>query len=224
MLGSQENEKKSLVSEKSEKEQILGEFQNKEKQLKKELDKKKKDAEKLQLAIQRMIEDELKKAQAKAKVDGKPEPKTLALTPEAKELSNSFSSNKGKLPWPVIKGIIAEHFGEHPHPSMPSVLVKNNGIDIATSKGSLARAVFDGEVTYIGSIPSYGKIVMVRHGEFLSVYANLSEVYVSPGDKVKTKQNIGNIIYDEDDSKTQIHLEIWKGQTRLDPEEWIFVN
>ena len=222
LLGSQENEKQNLTKEKSEKEDVFAQLQDKEKQLKKDLDKKKKDAVKLQQAIQKIIEDELSKAQEKAKDEQKPTPKTLVLTPESQQLSNNFISNKGKLPWPVIKGIITEHFGIHPHPLMPDIDISNNGIDISTTKGALARALFDGEVTGVVSVPGSGKVLIIRHGEYLSVYANLNEVFVAPGDKIKTKQNLGNILFDDGDSKTELHLEIWKGQIKLDPEAWLY--
>ncbi len=224
LLGSQEKEKESLTAEKGEKEQVFTKLQEQEQNLKKDLDKKKKDAEKLQLAIQRAIEKELEKAQKEAETDNKPKPLKLVLTPEAQELSNSFEKNKGKLPWPVAKGIVSERFGVHPHPLMPGIDVNNNGVDITTSNGTLARAIFDGEVTAVGSIPSSGQFIIIRHGEFLTIYSNLKDVYVKVKDKVKTKQNIASIIVDEDDSKTLLNLQVWKGKTKLDPEEWLYEN
>ena len=224
LLGSQETEKLSLTSEKSEKEEGFSNLQSQENKLKKDLEKKKQDAQKLQQAIQRVIEKELEKAQAEAKTEGKPKPQKLLLTPESQELSNSFSSNKNKLPWPVAKGVISEHYGVHPHPLMKDIDVNNNGVDITTNNGSLARAVFDGEVKAVVNMPGSGQFVLLRHGEFLTIYSNLKDVYVKVGDKVKTKQNIGSIMFDDDDSKTQIHFEVWKGQTKMDPEDWLYKN
>lgn len=224
LLNNEENEKAQLTHEKGEKEEVFSQLQNQEKQLKKDLEKKKKDAEKLQKAIQRMIEEEIRKAKEAAKKKKTPEPKDLVLTPEAVALSATFATNKGKLPWPVLQGIITGRFGVHPHPLMREVSVSNNGIDISTSKGALARAVFDGEVTGVANIPGSGKVVIVRHGEYLSVYANLNDVYVKTGEKVTTKQNLGSVIYDDNDAKTEIHLEIWKGQAKLDPEVWLYKN
>ena len=218
LLGNEQSEKETLTKEKSEKEGVLTELQSKEKQLKEDLKKKKKDADKLQQAIQRIIEDEIKQkgsAEAGSKV------LKLVLTPEAQKLSSNFSGNKGSLPWPVIQGVIIDRFGPHPHPTLPEVTISNNGVDIATSKGALARAVFEGEVTGVVNIPSSGKVVIIRHGEYLSVYANLNDVYVKTGDKIKIKQNIGNILYNDEDGKTELHVEIWKGQTKLDPEDWL---
>ncbi len=224
LLGSQESEKQNLTTEKTEKEQVFSQLQQQESKLKKDLEKKKKDAEKLQQAIQRAIEKELEKAQGEAVKENKPKPQKLILTPESQQLSNSFASNKGKLPWPVIKGIVSEHFGVHPHPLMPNIDINNNGVDISTSTGSLTRAVFDGEVKAVVNMPGTGQFILVRHGEFLTIYSNLKDVYVKVGDKIKTKQNIGSILFDDDDNKTVLHFEIWKGQTKLDPEDWLFNN
>ncbi|MFY9309902.1 MAG: peptidoglycan DD-metalloendopeptidase family protein [Bacteroidia bacterium] len=222
LLTSEQSEKQNLASEKKEKEQVFSDLKTQESKLKKDLEKKKKDAEKLQKAIQKVIQDELDKLNVEQKNTGKPKTDRLVLTPEAKELSNSFASNKNKLPWPVIKGDIVEHFGVHPHPVMQNVDVNNNGIDIATIKGAMARAVFDGEVKAVVSIPGSGQFILVRHGEYLTVYSNLKEIYVNVGDKVKTKQNIGSVLFDEEDSKTILHFEIWKGKdNKLDPESWI---
>ncbi len=226
LLTGQESEKQNLTSEKGEKEQVFSQLQDQEGKLKKDLEKKKKDANNLEQAIQRVIQKELEKEMADAPKNPKPgekdKPKKLTLTPESQKLSNSFASNKGKLPWPVAKGIISEHFGVHPHPLMHNIEVNNNGVDITTNTGSIARAVFDGEVKAVGNMPGAGQFVLIRHGEFLTIYANLKDVYVKTGDKVTTKQNLGSILYDDD--KTVLQFQIWKGQTKLDPEDWIFKN
>lgn len=224
LLGSEQTEKKNLTSEKTEKEEVFSQLQQQESKLKKDLEKKKKDAEKLQQAIQRVIQKELEKMQKEAETENRPKPVKLVLTPESQQLSNSFTTNKGKLPWPVVKGLVTEHFGVHPHPLMPNIDINNNGIDITTSTGSLAQAVFMGEVKAVVNMPGSGQFVLVRHGEFLTIYSNLKEVYVKVGDKVKTKQNIGSVLIDDEDSKTVLHFEIWKGQTKLDPEGWLYRN
>ncbi len=224
LLTSEQTEKQNLTSEKTEKEQVFSQLQEQEGKLKKDLEKKKRDAEKLQQAIQRVIQKELEKLQKEAETQNKPKPEKLVLTPESQKLSNSFLSNKGKLPWPVVKGIISEHFGVHPHPLMPNIDINNNGIDITTSTGALTRAVFDGDVKAVVNIPGSGQFILLRHGEFLTIYSNLKDVYVKVGDKVKTKDNIGSILLDDDDSKTVLHFEIWKGQIKMDPESWLFRN
>jgi septal ring factor EnvC (AmiA/AmiB activator) len=221
LLSSQQTEKQNLTSEKTEKEQVFSQLQEQEGKLKKDLDKKKKDAEKLQQAIQRVIQKELEKMQKEAVTANKPKPERLVLTPESQQLSNSFASNKNKLPWPILKGFVSEHFGVHPHPLMPNIDINNNGVDITTNTGALTRAIFDGEVKAVVNMPGSGQFILIRHGEYLTIYSNLKEVYVKVGDKIKTKQNIGSILLDDDDSKTVLHFEIWKGQTKLDPEDWL---
>jgi septal ring factor EnvC (AmiA/AmiB activator) len=222
LLSNEEEEKQKLFSEKTEKEEIVVQLQTQESELKKELQKKKKDAEKFEQAILRIIQQELEKAQKEAGEQNKPKPNKLVLTPEAQDLSNSFANNKNKLPWPVEKGFISEHFGVHEHPLIPNIDVNNNGIDITTSNGSLTRAVFDGEVKAIVNMPGAGRFILIRHGEYLTIYSNLKEVYVKVGDKVKTKQKIASILFDDNDANTVLHFELWKGQTKLDPENWLY--
>jgi septal ring factor EnvC (AmiA/AmiB activator) len=253
LLLNEEEEKQTLTKEKQEKEKVLTQLQSKEKQLKKELAKKQSDANKLNAAIKKIIDDELKKAReeareaakakrkkekeaaiAAAKKDNKPLPLKpdkeeekdveeveLKLTPEAQKLSNSFAANKSKLPWPVAEGIISSSFGEHEHPVLKGIKVKNNGIDISTKNSAPTRAVFDGIVTGVISIPGAGKAIIIRHGEYLTVYSNLASVNVNKGDKVKTKQQIG-VVLDGDEDRSEIHFEIWKGSVLLNPAQWIY--
>jgi septal ring factor EnvC (AmiA/AmiB activator) len=151
----------------------------------------------------------------------KTEPAKIEISPEEKIVGNSFLNNRGSLPWPVAQGTIIEHFGTHPHPVLAKVMVNNNGVDIATTRGAQARSVFDGEVTGITNIPGAGWLVIVRHGEYLSVYANLSSVSVKTGDKVKTKQAIGTVA-ENDEGQPVLHFEVWKsGVGKMDPEGWI---
>jgi septal ring factor EnvC (AmiA/AmiB activator) len=220
LLSEKEKEKQELSKEKEEQVEVLNNLKTKENDLKKQLKKKQQDAEKLQKAIEDLIAEEIKKAKAKSK--GSSSGKTYALTPEELKLSTSFTSNKGKLPWPCERGIISASFGEHPHPVLQGIKVKNNGIDISTHEGAGARAAFDGEVTGVISIPGAGKAVILSHGEYRTVYSNLNEVFVKTGDKVKTKQSIGNIITDSSDSKTELHFEVWKWDQLQDPKLWLY--
>jgi murein hydrolase activator len=144
------------------------------------------------------------------------------LTEEAEALSADFANNRGKLPWPVTKGVICETYGEHEHPAIKGFLMFNNGLEICANKGSEARAVFDGEITSIAISPTGGKLVIIRHGEYLSVYCNLDNVSVKTGQKVKVKQVIGTVLHNEDEGKTSMNLQIWKGQKTMDPGGWLF--
>jgi septal ring factor EnvC (AmiA/AmiB activator) len=136
-------------------------------------------------------------------------------------LSNSFSGNKGRLPWPVERGTIASSFGEHPHPEFKNIKIRNNGIDISTAAGSKARVVFDGVVSSVMSITNLHYVVIIRHGDFLTVYSNLQDVAVKKGDKVKTRQVIGTIFTDPDVNKTLLHFELWNGTALQNPGLWL---
>ncbi|GAB4249853.1 MAG: peptidoglycan DD-metalloendopeptidase family protein [Vicingaceae bacterium] len=216
-----EMENQSLIGEKLKKQEVVQSLQSKEQELKKQLAEKRAASLKLQKAIERIIEEEIRKAKEAAEKAGKSS-KGYPLTPEAQELSNSFSANKGSLPWPVKEGVITEKFGQHPHPVLEGIMVNNNGIDISTTKNAMARAIFEGEVSSVAIIPGEGKVVMIRHGAYLTVYSYMSEVFVKKGDKVSTKQNLGVLVEQPGKSKSELHLEIWKGLTKLNPEYWIY--
>ena len=144
-----------------------------------------------------------------------------SLTSDEKSLSTSFEKNRGRLPWPVEKGTITDFFGEQPHAELKGIMIRNNGINIETSQGATAKVIFDGIVTGVISIPNLNNVVIIRHGEFLSVYSNLKSVSISKGEKVRTNQSLGTIQTDPSTNKTKIHFEIWKGKVLLNPMGWI---
>lgn len=222
LLRNQEQEKRKLEGEKSEVNSTIQDLGKQEKELKSTLAKKEKAAAALDDAIARIIAEEIRLAEERARAEAAS--KTVggfALTPAELELSESFGSNKGKLPWPTERGVVSSTFGEHQHPVLPRVKVKNNGIDILTSEGEYARAVFNGEVTRVISVPNFNNVVIIRHGEFLTVYSNLDEVLVSKGDKVITKQRIGRIYTDKSENKTEMHFELWKAKDLMNPTFWL---
>jgi septal ring factor EnvC (AmiA/AmiB activator) len=219
---SEETEKQKLTREKNEQDRTIKNLSQKEKELLKKLRESEKAARKLQKAIEDLIAAELRKATEAAKKSGtKPKPENkFGLTPAELQLSSNFAGNKGRLPWPTERGVISSTFGEHPHPVLKGIKTKNNGIDITTSNGESARAVFDGDVTSTMTLPNYNNVVIIRHGEFLTVYSNLDQLFVKKGDKVKIKQKIGNIQAD-DSGKTRLHFELWQGKNIQNPESWI---
>ncbi len=160
-------------------------------------------------------------ATAKTEEKATTEKVNLGLTPEMQLISKNFAGNKGKLPWPVERGTITERFGKHPHPVLKDVIVENNGIDIATTEGTAVRCIFEGEVVNVIFNPAFQKGVIIKHGEYYSVYTNLENVTVKAGDKVTTKQKIGTAWEDPEEGKTEVHLEIWKNTVILDPALWI---
>lgn len=220
LLGKQHNEKKKLDDERNLKSQTVASLQKKEKELAQTLKEKETAANKLQKAIEAIIAEEIKKAADRAK-KATPTAKEYSLTPEEMALSKNFASNKQKLPWPLTRAVITSYFGENPHPVMPGIKINNKGIDLATSSGSKARVVFDGTIVRVIEMPIYRNVVIVSHGEYYSVYSKLDEVYVKQGDKVKTKQDIGLVHTNNDEAKTELHFEIWKGSVFLDPVMWL---
>jgi len=222
LLQTHEQEKLQLSNEKEEQNQNIKLLSQKERKLLATIRENEKAAHQLQAAIENLIAEEIRKSNIKAKKTGKKtSPATITYTHAEIELSNTFSSNKGRLPWPSEKGIISSSYGEHNHPVLKGIKIKNNGINITTHAGSNARAVYEGVVTSIMSIPNFNHVVILRHGDFLTVYSNLSEVYVKKGEKVSTKQSLGAISTDNETSKTELHFEIWKGKTTQDPAQWI---
>lgn len=221
LLLSKERERTSLNEEKLEKNSLYNKLKNKETELRKELKNKQKEAKRLQKAIVDIIAEEVRRVREAAKKST-----GFVLTPEESKLSSNFKNNQGKLPWPVKRGIITGPFGEHNHPVLAGIKIYNNGIDISTNKGAIARSIFNGKVTGIILLPGVNKkAVIIRHGEYFSVYGNLKEVYVKKGDKISTKQDLGVIYSDSKQFKTEGHLEIWKitdaGSIKMDPEAWI---
>lgn len=145
---------------------------------------------------------------------------SLSMTPEVAELSNNFKNNKGRLPWPVEKGVIVGTFGKHPSPIAEKVIIENNGIDIQTAPNANVRAVFDGRVTGIFYVPGAGQNVIVNHGEYYTVYARLSSVAVKKDQEIKTKQSIGTV-ESNDDGVPILNFQIFKGAVKMDPQGWI---
>jgi septal ring factor EnvC (AmiA/AmiB activator) len=238
LLGDQEQEKVTLGKEKNNQSKVLSGLSRQEKELKKELTQKKRESARLNRAIQNAInkeiedarrraEEEARAAAAKAKAENKEAPTAkpisrgssiLAATPEAAKLSSDFLGNRGRLPWPVSSGIITEGFGFHKYGA--NVTTENNGVDIKTAEGSSVRAVFSGEVAAVQNFAgSYA--VLIRHGEYFTVYSNLRSVNVARGEKVTLKQTIGTVITDPNDGTTEVHFEVRKGANAMDPSSWL---
>lgn len=146
----------------------------------------------------------------------------FALTAEEKELASNFTANKGKLPWPVEKGYVTVKYGTQPHPANKSLTIKSNGVRIATEKGAKVRAVFNGEVTSVKVINNANAFVMIRHGNYITTYKNLKSVYVKEGDKVSTKQDIGEVFTSPTNGDTILYFGIYKEIETQNPASWIY--
>lgn len=207
----EEYQKNLLQQEKSNKQIIVKSLSRKEKELAKELEEKKKIAKKIENEITLLIEEERKRALASN------------VTAEQKLIGNSFLDNKGRLPWPVEQGIITSHFGIQKHPEFKYLTEDNIGIEITSSGSVSARAVFNGEVARVFSIPGANMTVIIRHGKYLSVYANIVNVKVKAGDQVAVRQSIGNVFSDpKENNNCVLKFMIFENEKKyLDPETWL---
>lgn len=197
---------KSLTETKNSKEEMVGVLKNKEDSLMQALEIKREETKR--------ISDEILSILAKEKN------KENNLTPELKLLSSDFEANKGRLPWPTEKGNIVSKFGEIPHPVLSGITIMNNGIEIATNNHQV-RSVFNGEVTKIIILPNGFKVVIVRHGEYFSVYSNLHDVSVKMGDQIKIKTIIGSLHNIDNKNRNILGFQIWKTRQKLNPANWL---
>lgn len=234
LLVKQTAQKEELESEKKEKDAAVSLLLEKEKKLRKAQDEKNKAAQKLNGRIQAIIEDEIRQARKKAEEQARKNPgptkdvsikkgtsETMPLTPAEQALSKDFSNNQGKLPWPVERGHVVSQFGKHAHPLLKSVIVENNGVDIKTEAGADARTVFGGTVVSVFYLPTTQNCVIIKHGEFFTVYSNIETVSVKTNQTISTKQSLGKLHTDKNEELTKVHLEIWKGKDKMDPELWL---
>jgi septal ring factor EnvC (AmiA/AmiB activator) len=202
-----------LKRELNQKSTIITKLKKKENELKKQIAEKKKISERIENEIAEIIAAEAKRL--------KSTDLSKQLTPEEKLISNNFTENKGRLPWPTEKGVITEHFGVHPHPVLKGITINNNGVDIVTVPGAEARSMFDGVVSTVFAILGGNYAVIIRHGNYLTVYQGLINLKVKKGDTIKVKQQLGTIYTDNETKITTLHIEIWKELQKQNPEEWL---
>lgn len=238
LIKEQEQERVVLQKEKVEQEKLSAAIQKDKKKIAQEIKKKQKESKDIDRKIDKLIKEAIAEANRKAAAaNKKANPKTTAaetratensskivLTPEGKIISDNFKANKGRLPWPVSTGQITQRFGDQPHPELSFLTVHSSGIEITTSTGSQARAVFDGEVTSIQYVSPVQKSVIIQHGDFFTVYHNLSSVSVSKGEKVTRKQNIGTIRTSTETGKTVIKFLISQNTGYTNPQSWLTPN
>ena len=225
LIAQNQQAKTRLKEEKKDQEMLVSSLKKDEGKFTAQIRKKQREA----AAIDKQIEDLIKAAIAKSnreskatKTDSKTKSTTFALTPEAKVLAANFTSNKGKLIWPVEKGVVTSSYGTHRHPQFPNVTTNNNGVDISTEASSKARAVFAGEVMQIQQIKGANQAVYIRHGDYITIYRNLATVSVKKGDKVKVKQEIGTIFNNPTTGKTTLKFYIYKNATKMNPADWVY--
>lgn len=202
----------TLKAEEKKANGIVVSLSNKEKTMKKDLEKKRKEVERLNNEIEKILAEAVKKQQ-----NGKKGTIDYAL-------SAKFGENKGKLPWPVSNGVIIQKFGQSYHPVFKNLKMPyNNGINISSTAGSETLCVFDGVVKQILVMPGYDQCVLVQHGEYFTFYCKLKQVFVKSGEKVSTGSRIG-IATTNDSGNAELHFQLWKGTQKQNPESWLRKN
>lgn len=211
-------EKENISNEKISQEKLVTKVKAKEKKYITQIKRKQREERKLDKKIQRLILEAIAKSNKKS---GNKRSTSFKLTPEAKKLETSFIANKGKLPWPTKKGTVIRKYGKQKHPTLAGITIQSNGVQVATEKKAMARAIFDGTVLSIQLLPGRKKMVLVQHGNYITAYKNLDNVLVKKGEKIKTKQNIGTIHTDTTTGKTVLAFSLFKETKIQNPEMWI---
>lgn len=224
LLSKERKEKEQIEILKQDQNKMVRQLSKKEKELKAKIEKHQAALRKLENLIASMVKKEIRKSRAGIRNEkGKStpgSPSEILLTPEGKLISKSFSDNKGRLAWPVESGFISGSFGKHEHPVLKKIYVDNLGVDISSGAGSKVRAVFDGLVGLAGSVPgSDSKLVMIKHGDYFTVYSGLKNIRVAAGEKVKAKQTLGDL--KSGDDGPVLNFQVWKNSKKLNPQSWL---
>ena len=203
--------------------ELVSSIKRKESQYAAQIRRKQKESDEIDRQIDRLIKEAIARSNRENRKKGEKASSTsFALTAEAKVMGANFKENKGKLPWPVEKGVIKMRYGTQPHPVVRSVQIKSNGVRIATEKGSKARSVFKGKVLAVTGYKGGNKAVLIQHGSYISVYNNLSKVFVKEGDVVATKQNIGEVFTNNVTHETLLKFMIYNNNKIDNPSNWIY--
>lgn len=243
LIAENEQAKRKLTEEKKNQQALMATLKKDEGKFVSQIRDKQKEADaidrQIEAIIRAAIEEANRIAREKAAAEAKAKGTTVAtstkneitkpakseefsLTAEDKALAASFTNNKGKLPWPVEKGMVTKSFGTHRHPQFPNITTNNSGVEIATSDNSAVRSIFEGQVLSIQMIKGANKVVIIQHGDYLSVYSNLATVSVKKGDKVSTKQTIGTVAKSATEGRTLLKFYIYKNKTKINPADWIY--
>ena len=221
LLAQNKKAKNQLFAEIQTQKALLGTIRKNESKYTSAIDKKKKESRKIDQQIEKLIRSAIAASNKKSGSTTKNTSK-FVLTPEATIIANNFSANKGKLIWPVEKGIKSQGFGVYADPVYPGIKHQSNGVIIATDEGSKARAIFEGEVIAILAVPGGNKGVQIKHGNFISTYYNLSELYVKKGDKVASKEELGVVYTNRNNGQTRLKFYLYQDTSRLNPEDWVY--
>tara|TARA_E500000075_G_scaffold21910_2_gene18649 strand:- start:244 stop:1443 length:1200 start_codon:yes stop_codon:yes gene_type:complete len=209
---------KALDTVRARQSSLVQQLKRKEKSYAAQIKKKQKQQAAIDKEINRLIREAIAASNKKAGT----KTKNFVLTPEAKALAASFATNKGRLPWPVEKGIVTQKFGTQRHPVVRTTTIKSNGVTLSAPEGSEARSVFEGKVLNIVQFTGSNPIVLVQHGNYITSYKNLSKVYVKKGDKISAKQAIGQIFTNKDTGKTALQFSLFQNTTPQNPALWLY--
>ncbi|WP_246601642.1 murein hydrolase activator EnvC family protein [Hymenobacter profundi] len=249
LLSNQLTEKKNLISLKTQQDQVVTKLSQQEEKLGQELARRQQAVQRLDNLIAQRVREEIARAAraaaaaraaranaARSGVRGgaggtsrtsaaeedaaASRVNRVTLTPETAALSSSFADNQGRLLWPVARGFISQHFGRHAHPVLKNVVVENRGVDIQTNAGEPVRAIFDGKVLTVSSVPGMNNIVMIQHGEYFTVYAKLRSVSVQEGQVVKARATIGTV-QTNSEGTSEVQFQLWRNSANLNPENWL---
>lgn len=208
-----------LGKERKQQEALIKTLKRKERTLAAQISKKERERKVIDREINRLIREAIA---ASNRVAGKSGKKTFELTPEAKLIATNFQANKGRLPWPLEKGVVIQGFGRQRHPVVKTTTIQSNGVILATEPSAQVRAVFEGEVMSVIVIKGSNPSVLIRHGNFITLYTNLAKLYVKKGDKVKAKQAIGEVFTNRQTGKTQLQFGIFNNVKALNPKDWVY--
>ena len=211
--------RKKLVQEQKKQQELINTLRLKQSSLRTQIEKKQKQRQRIDKEINRLIREAIAESN---RISGKKSREIFQLTPEAKLIAENFQENKGRLPWPLEKGVVTQGFGRQRHPVVKTTIIQSNGVTISTEPFAKVRAVFEGEVMSVIIIKGSNPSVLIRHGSYITLYTNLSKLYVKKGEKVSSKQVIGEVFTNQQTGRTQLQFGIFNNIKALNPKDWVY--
>ena len=211
--------RKKLVQEQKKQQELINALRLKQNTLRTQIEKKQKQRQRIDKEINRLILEAIAESN---RISGEKSREIFQLTPEAKLIAENFQENKGRLPWPLEKGVVTQGFGRQRHPVVKTTIIQSNGVTISTEPFAKVRAVFEGEVMSVIIIKGSNPSVLIRHGSYITLYTNLSKLYVKKGEKVSSKQVIGEVFTNQQTGRTQLQFGIFNNIKALNPKDWVY--
>ena len=211
--------RKKLVQEQKKQQELINTLRLKQSSLRTQIENKQKQRQRIDKEINRLIREAIAESN---RISGKKSREIFQLTPEAKLIAENFQENKGRLPWPLEKGVVTQGFGRQRHPVVKTTIIQSNGVTISTEPFAKVRAVFEGEVMSVIIIKGSNPSLLIRHGSYITLYTNLSKLYVKKGEKVSSKQVIGEVFTNQQTGRTQLQFGIFNNIKALNPKDWVY--